>query len=300
MNINLIVVLGPTAVGKTGLAAKLASKYNGEIISADSRQVYRGMDIGTGKDLDDYKLNENLIPYHMIDILDPSEEFNLYEFKKRFAQYFSDIIQRTKIPFLVGGTALYLHSILRNYKLADADFNSPLYKKLMLKSIDELRDILTSKRSDLHNVTDLNEKERLVKAIIVASSNAEQKIELPEIFPLVIGVKLEREEIKKRITERLKNRLNEGMIDEVKNLLERGISFDKLEFFGLEYKFVGRYLKGELNYNDMFQKLNSAIHSFAKRQMTWYRKMEREGIEINWIYGADYNKAQKLIARKLA
>jgi len=294
MKHDLITILGCTATGKTKLAVQLADKFSGEIISADSRQVYRGMNIGTGKDLTEYSFNGKKIPYHLIDIKDPSEEFNLFEFKELFQKAYQLIIENHKKPFLVGGTGLYLSSILQDYNLSKVDFEST---KLNLSPLsdDELREMLKALNPALHNITDLNERDRIIKAIAV--SNAQQLIDVKQkIKSFIIGVNLSRDEIKKRITARLKKRLDEeGMIEEVKSLMDSGISYDKMIFFGLEYKFIAQYLKGELNRNDMFQKLNSAIHSFAKRQMTWFRKMEKEGVIINWIDGPDFIKAKELI-----
>jgi tRNA dimethylallyltransferase len=297
MKYELITILGPTAVGKTGLAAKLAYRFNGEIISADSRQVYKGMDIGTGKDLTDYTVNDVKIPYHLIDILKPTEEFNLFRFKKEFDAAFNNIKKSNHIPFLVGGTGLYLSAILKGYNLVDVDFSGERYDLLMNLREDELIDILQKTSPELHNTTDLKIKKRIVKAILVAEVEKDKsKIISPEaVNSLVIGVSKSRDEIKKSITARLRKRLDEGMIEEVRNLREAGVSKEKLEFFGLEYKFISRYINNELNYNDMFQKLNSAIHSFAKRQMTWFRKMEREGININWINGPDEKAAAEII-----
>ncbi|MBI1938236.1 MAG: tRNA (adenosine(37)-N6)-dimethylallyltransferase MiaA [Ignavibacteriales bacterium] len=296
MKYNLIIILGPTAAGKTRLATLLAHRFNGEIISADSRQVYKGMDIGTGKDLDDYFVEGNVVPYHLIDVIEPAEEFNLYLFNKLFEEAYNKIISKNKIPFLAGGTGLYLHSVIKGYNLETADFESAAYEELNSLSIEELRAKLKSLNPKLHNTTDLLIKERIIKAIIVSEKEKNTiSNEAKKNNPLVIGINLERSEIKKRITERLKLRLQNGMIDEVKKLTEEGTTFEKLDFFGLEYKFIGRYLKGELSYNDMYQKLNSAIHSFAKRQMTWFRKMEREGITIHWINGVDYSSAEKII-----
>ena len=293
MSFNLITILGPTATGKTKLAAQLANKFNGEIISADSRQVYVGMDIGTGKDLSDYCINGKLIPYHLIDIISPKEEFNLFLFKKYFNQAFAEIRNNNKLPFLAGGTGLYLSSILQNYNLKESMNDSSRINELNLKEIDELKKILIELNPKLHNTTDLLDKERIIKAILV--SNASDAIEAVEISSLNIGIMPERSEIKKRITERLKIRLQHGMIEEVERLIKEGVTFEKLSFFGLEYKFIGLYLKGKLNYNDMYQKLNTAIHQFAKRQATWFRKMEREGVKINWMDSPDYDKACKLI-----
>ncbi|MEG8947860.1 tRNA (adenosine(37)-N6)-dimethylallyltransferase MiaA [Rosettibacter firmus] len=294
MSYNLITILGPTAVGKTKLAALLANHFDGEIISADSRQVYKRMNIGTGKDLEDYIINGKKIPYYLIDIVEPTEEFNLFLFNEYFYKAFNDITSRNKIPFLVGGTGLYLHSILKGYKLNKVEFSKEKYEELDKLSIEELRERLIKVNPKLHNTTDLLEKDRIIRAIII--SEAENNFnEHPEIRSLTIGINPGREKIKERITERLKYRLENGMIEEVEKLVAEGITFDKLEFFGLEYKYIGMYLKCELNYNDMFQKLNSAIQQFAKRQMTWFRKMEREGIKIHWLEEADFDAAKKII-----
>ncbi len=298
MKFQFITILGPTATGKTKLAVQLADHFNGEIISADSRQVYRGMNIGTGKDLSDYIINGKQIPYHLIDVIDPAEEFNLFLFQELFQKAFQIITDRNKTPFLVGGTGLYLSSVLQNYNLSKAAFEIE-FEKLNSLSDNELREILKTLTPALHNTTDLNNRDRIIKAIAVSKSQ-QYKSEKQNINSLVIGVNLSRYEIKKRITARLRKRLDEeGMIEEVKLLMDSGISYDKMVFFGLEYKFIAQYLKGELNKNDMFQKLNSAIHAFAKRQMTWFRKMEREGVIINWIEGSDFNKAKQLIENSL-
>lgn len=284
MKEKLIVILGPTAVGKTRFAVKLANEFNGEIISADSRQVYKRMNIGTGKDLDDYKIGDKEIPYHLIDIIEPSEEFDLFHFQKLFQTSFSKIISKNRIPFLVGGTALYIHSILKNYQMLDVEFNSLRRKELEALQIEELKSLVIEKRTNAHNTTDLIEKERIIKSILISEQKKSLiKNDNLEFNNIVIGLKEDREIIKKNITTRLKKRLENGMIEEVEELVKSGISYEKLDFFGLEYKFIGRHIKGELSYNDMFQKLNSSIHKFAKRQMTWYRKMEREGIDIHWI-----------------
>jgi len=295
MEYNLISILGPTATGKTKLAASLAYEFRGEIISADSRQVYKGMDIGTGKDLNDYLIEGTYIPYHLIDIIDPSEEFNLFLFKQFFFESFNSIIERNKIPFLAGGTGLYLSSVIQNYELKKADYNPDRINELNSLGIDSLKNILLKLNPNLHNTTDLLSKERIIKAILIAESDEEVQNEGIKIHSLNIGIMPSREIIKKRITDRLKYRLQNGMIEEVKNLVDIGISYEKLNFFGLEYKFVGLHLKGELNYNDMFQKLNSAIHGFAKRQVTWFKKMENEGVKINWIDEPDIDKAKKII-----
>lgn len=297
MNYNLITILGPTATGKTKLSAKLALRFNGEIISADSRQVYKGMDIGTGKDLSDYFVDNHKIPYHLIDIIDPPAEFNLFLFTSYFKEAFIQIISKNKIPFLTGGTGLYISSIIQNYKLKQADFSVDEIKKFSNLPDDELRSYLLKIKPKHHNLTDLVKRDRLIKAILVAESEEDSLMDHLKINPLVIGVNFERSEIRKRITERLIKRLKEGMIEEVKNLIDSGVTYERLLQFGLEYKFISLFLKDELKYDDMFQKLNSAIHSFAKRQMTWFRKMEREGVKINWIENADYEQAVELILR---
>jgi len=299
MPANLITILGPTATGKTRLASQLAQKYNGEIISADSRQVYIGMDIGTGKDLSDYTVEGEKISHHLIDIIHPHVEFNLFMFKELFTKSFIDITSRNKMPFLVGGTGLYISSIIQNYDLKKADFNAARVDELELLTLDELRNHLIHLNPNVHVKKDLLSKNRMINAIMVAE--AKQRLEdFPEINSLVLGVKTDRDEIKRRITERLSKRLNEGMVDEVKNLLESGITFERLVSFGLEYKFVSLHLKGELSYDEMFQKLNTAIHQFSKRQMTWFRKMEREGVKINWLNGADFKTACTIIDESLS
>ena len=294
MRTNLITILGPTATGKTRLAAKLAQRYKGEIISADSRQVYIGMDIGTGKDYNDYAINNTKINYHLIDIVRPDQEFNLFMFKELFAITFSDIISRNKLPFLVGGTGLYISSIIQNYDLKKADFNSSRINELEKMEIEDLRNLLLKLNSQIHYKRDLFSKERVIKTILVAEAKEGLKY-FPKINSLVLGVNMNRDEIKKRITERLKKRLDEGMVDEVKRLLESGITFERLASFGLEYKFISMHLQGKLNFDEMFKKLNTAIHQFSKRQMTWFRKMEREGVKIEWLNGADFDTACGII-----
>ena len=287
---NLITILGPTATGKTKLAARLAKELNGEIISSDSRQVYKYMNIGTGKDLKDYIVKGQTISYHLIDIAEPTEEYNLYRFTIDFYNAYNKIKEKKKTPFLVGGTGLYVSSIIQNYKLKQADFNSLRRKELEELSEPQLRELLLNLKPNPHNITDQTEKDRIIKAILIEESNSDalpKNIQPPN--SLNIGIKLERDEIRKRITKRLEERLNEGMIKEVKDLLKRGVTFEKLAYFGLEYKYLGLYLEGKLSYNEMFQKLNTAIHRFAKRQMTWFRKMEREGVKINWFEGKDFN-----------
>jgi tRNA dimethylallyltransferase len=292
---KLITILGPTAVGKTKFASNLAKRFNGEIISADSRQVYRKMDIGTGKDYDDYIVDGERIKAHLIDVVSPSEEFSLYSFRKLFAESFHEIIRRKKQPFLVGGTGLYLSSVIENYELNDADFSSPRSKELEKLGIDPLREILQSLNPDQHNTTDFIEKDRIIKAIIVAESSKYSIEDLGNIEHLIFGLYEDREIVRARIRKRLKSRLENGMIEEAERLINSGISHEKLRFFGLEYKFLSMYLNGELNYNDMHQKLGSAIIQFSKRQMTWFRKMEKKGIKIHWLKNREFEYAEAQI-----
>jgi len=300
MKEKLIVILGPTAVGKTRFAVSLANKFNGEIISADSRQVYKRMNIGTGKDLNDYRINNRKIPYHLIDVIEPSEEFDLFHFQKLFRGTLKKIISQKHIPFLVGGTGLYIHSILKNYQLLEAEFNSSRQLELESLSVEELKSLVITIRPDTHNTTDLIEKKRMIKSILISEQkkSVAEKNDL-DLMAFVIGLKDDLETIKANITNRLKKRFENGMIDEVEELISSGITYEKLNFFGLEYKFIGRYIRGDLNYNDMFQKLNSSIHKFAKRQMTWFRKMEREGIDIHWIDKGKENDINPLIEKYL-
>ena len=295
MSRKLVVILGPTAVGKTKFAVQLAYKFNGEIISADSRQVYKSMDIGTGKDLNEYEIDNSQIPYHLIDIIPPTEEYDLFSFQKDFRKAFSKIIESKSNPFLVGGTGLYIHSILKNYNLIDVNFNSERGMYLSELDNERLLEILGETKTNLHNTTDTIDKERIIKSILIAENKGEDNNPNFKFEYLVIGVSESRDVIKKRITERLQNRLKNGMVEEIENLISNGITFEKLNYFGLEYKLIGQYLNGKLNYNDMHQKLNSAIHKFAKRQMTWFRKMEREGVKINWMEFNELKKAELLI-----
>jgi tRNA dimethylallyltransferase len=297
---ELITILGPTATGKTSLATKLASELKGEIISADSRQVYKYMDIGTGKDINKYTVNNISIPYHLINIADPTEEYNIFRFKSDFNDAYKKINAGGKLPILVGGTGLYLSVVLQKYSLQKADFSEKRKIELESKTIEELRDILLKLQSVQHNTTDLINKSRIIKAIQIEESiHSKLNKNSASISSLNIGIKPERNEIKKRITQRLKERIEEGMIEEVENLLKIGVSHDKLKFFGLEYKFISLYLCGELNFNDMYQKLNSAIHQFAKRQMTWFRKMEREGVIFNWFDGKDHKQILNFIKQNI-
>ncbi len=288
---NLLVILGPTASGKTRLGVQLARSFSGEIISADSRQVYRGMDIGTGKDLAEY----GEVPYHLIDVAEPGDEFNVFMFQHRFLAAFADIHGRGRFPILVGGTGMYLDAVLRGYRLVEVPENPELRRTLTPLSLEDLGDRLRTGNPRLHNTTDLLDRDRLIRAIEIAEHEDKHKPELlPEIRPVVFGVRWERTQLRRRITERLKARLDSGLVEEVAQLHAAGTPWEKLEFYGLEYRFVARYLKGELSRNDMFQQLNSAIHDFAKRQETWFRRMERHGIVIHWLDGAKAPLAEAL------
>lgn len=295
MSFDLITVLGPTASGKTNIAAQLAKEFNGEIISADSRQVYRGMDIGTGKDL--FEFQKCNVKYHLIDVAEPFEEYNLFRFRKDFQISLEKITKEKKMPVLVGGTGLYISSIIQSYSLPEIDNTEA--EKLYSLTLPQLKEMLLKLKPKVHNITDLLDKDRLVRAILIEKAREKIKPACPEIKSLTIGVKPERKILKRRITERLKKRLASGMIEEVKELLRNGITIDKLNFFGLEYKYVSQYIDGKLNYNDMFQKLNSAIHDFAKRQMTWFRKMEREGVIINWFPPDSYSDIKVFVNSRL-
>jgi tRNA dimethylallyltransferase len=295
MPVNLITILGPTATGKTRLAAQLAFKFNGEIISADSRQVYKGMDIGSGKDLDDYLVEDKSVKYHMVDILSPAEEFNVYLFKKYFKKALNEITGQNKIPFLAGGTGLYISAVIQDYKIPYAEFSEEKIAELEKLSNEQLAELLIKINPKQHNTTDLVNRSRMIKAILVGSGKIENEEDSPEINPLIIGIKLPRELVRERITERLKARLETGLIKEVEDLIASGVSYKRLFEFGLEYKFIAKFIKGDITYPEMFSSLNTAIHQFSKRQMTWFRKMEREGVIINWIEGPDLEKASELI-----
>ena len=288
---DLLVILGPTASGKTRLGVQLARFLSGEIISADSRQVYRGMDIGTGKDLEEY----GEVPSHLIDVVEPGSEFNVFEFQRRFLEVFADIGGRGRLPILVGGTGMYLEAVLKGYRLVAVPENPSLRTELASLPLAMLAERLQQATTRLHNTTDLLHRDRLVRAIEIAEYEESRAPEpLPEIRSLIFGVRWERETLRRRITARLKERLAGGLIEEVARLHASGISWETLEFYGLEYRFVAQYLKGELNKNDMFQKLNSAIHDFAKRQDTWFRRMERGGTLIHWLDGAGGPLAEAL------
>ena len=285
MSFNLLVILGPTASGKTTLAVQLAQRLNGEIISADSRQVFRGMDLGTGKDLQEY----GDVPYHLIDVADPGDEFSVFNFQQLFTQAFEDICRRQRLPILAGGSGLYLQAALQGYRFVEVPENPQLRALLESLTDEQLQERLLESRVTLHNTTDLTDRQRLIRAIEITEGEKEQPdrtVHLPEIDPFVIGIRWDRQVLRQRITRRLRQRLDEGMVEEIESLLTRGIAPEVLDFYGLEYRFLSQYVCGELGRNDMFQKLNSAIHQFAKRQDTWFRRMERQGIRIHWVEGA--------------
>ncbi len=284
-NYNLITILGPTASGKTAVAAHLAKEIHGEIISADSRQVYRSMNLGTGKDYEDYLIDGCVIQYHLIDILEPGYKYNVFEFQQDFSEAYNDILSRDKIAILCGGSGMYIEAILRNYKLLRVPLNQELRQKLELSSMAELSELLMTFKT-LHNHTDTITRKRLVRAIEIAFYQKEHNDQvdcLPPIKPLVIGVKYDRDFRRKRISERLEARLNSGMIEEVEGIMKTGVKPEDLIYYGLEYKFITKFLIGEISREEMHKGLEIAIHQFAKRQMTWFRKMERDGFNINWL-----------------
>lgn len=285
MKDKLITILGPTASGKTTFAASLAYKLDGEIISADSRQIYRQMDIGTGKDLSDYFIEGKSIPYHLIDIREAGEKYTLFEYQHDFHNAYNDIISRKKTPILCGGTGLYIESVLKGYNLPDVPADMELRESLLNKTLEDLSEILRSYRP-LHNITDTDTKKRAIRAIEIEEFRSRQdptERDYPPIESCVLGINIDRELRRKKISERLKARFDEGMVDEVKSILENGVVPDDLIYYGLEYKFITLYVIGKISYNEMYNGLEVAIHQFAKRQMTWFRGMERRGIKINWI-----------------
>ncbi len=294
MNYNLITILGPTAVGKTKLAVQLAYHFNGEIISADSRQVYKHLDIGTGKDLEDYVINKTTIPGYLIDVTELPDEFNLFDFYKNFFKYYHIIKSKNKTPLLVGGTGLYLSSVIQNYDLKEVGDEKELLNDLKNKNNDELKSLLLRLNPHPHNITDFESRQRMIKAILVAKAQkpVENKV---EIKSLNIGINPGREIIKKRIKERLERRLQTGMIQEVEMLIKKNIMPERLIRLGLEYRYITEYIIGKISFEQMNNDLYIAICAFAKRQMTWFRKMEREGVKIFWLEEADFEKAKDII-----
>ncbi|MDP4282511.1 MAG: tRNA (adenosine(37)-N6)-dimethylallyltransferase MiaA [Bacteroidota bacterium] len=294
----MITLLGPTASGKTRLAAVVADKVDGEIISADSRQVYRGMDIGTGKDLGDYLVSGKKIPVHLVDIADPREEYNIYLYQKDFRKAYMDITGRGKMPVLCGGSGMYLESVLKGYNLPETIHDEGWQKSLSAKSDKELAEELM-KLKKLHGTSDIENRSRIIKALEIEFSRNANSVRqsFSPIPSTIFGLKLERELQKKKITERLRERLRQGMVDEVSRLIKEGIPLQRLKSFGLEYRYVTEYLSGEKTYNEMFDALNIAIHQFSKRQMTWFRRMERNGTVIHWLDASDSlsRNAEKII-----
>ena len=282
---DLIAILGPTASGKTPFAAALANVLATEIISADSRQIYRGMDLGTGKDLVDYTVNGKPIPYHLIDIADPGYKYNVFEYQRDFLTAYETIKQKGKLPVLCGGTGLYLESVLKGYKLLPVPENPELRARLADKSLEELTGILQQYKT-LHNTTDVDTAKRAIRAIEIEEYYAHTPVDertFPQLNSLIIGVAIDRELRREKISRRLRQRLDEGMVDEVRRLIEQGIQPDDLIYYGLEYKYLTLYVIGKLTYEEMYQELEIAIHQFAKRQMTWFRGMERRGFTIHWM-----------------
>lgn len=290
---RMITILGPTASGKTALAARLAADLDTEIISADSRQVYRGMDIGTGKDLDDYTVGGRHVPYHLIDIVEPGTKYNVFEYQKDFLKAYEDITARGLTPIFCGGTGLYLEAILKGYRLLPVPEDKVLRAELEQKSLAELTEMLRKLKAEngsvMHNTTDVDTVKRAARAIEIELYYKHAPVEerpFPRIDYIIIGVSVDREERRRRITRRLRQRLAGGMIDEVRSLLNRGIPAEDLIYYGLEYKYVTEYVVGKLSYDEMERSLEIAIHQFAKRQMTWFRGMERRGFTINWLDAA--------------
>ena len=285
MKYDLITILGPTASGKTPLAAALAARMNTEIISGDSRQVYREMDLGTGKDLADYVVDGKNIPYHLIDIAEPGYKYNVFEFQRDFLKAYEDMTFRNKLPILCGGTGMYIESVLKGYRLIPVPENKDLREELAGKSLDELTTMLAGYKK-LHNSTDVDTVKRAIRAIEIEEYYLHEKVDarpFPKLESLIIGVHIDREHRREKISRRLRQRLDEGMVDEVRKLLDRGIPAENLVYYGLEYKYLTLYVTGQLTYEEMVSQLEIAIHQFAKRQMTWFRGMERRGFDIHWI-----------------
>lgn len=298
MTFNLIVILGPTASGKTQLAARLARDRGSEIISADSRQVYRGMDIGTGKDLRQYVIDGSAVSCHLIDIVDPEYEFSVFDYQVNFLRVFTNISSRGVVPIMVGGTGLYVEAAINGYRFMEVPENPSLRRELEDKGMEELRNRLIELKPTVHNTTDLLDRKRLMRAIEIMEFTRVHNCHeshFPSIVPLAVGIRWERSVLRQRITDRLNARLEAGMIEEVQSLYQSGIGWDKLDFFGLEYRYIGLYLRGEMTYWEMFQKLNTRIHQFAKKQETWLRRMEKRGTTIHWIKKDDYYEAAEII-----
>jgi tRNA dimethylallyltransferase len=323
----MVVILGPTASGKTRLAVRLAKDQGGEIISADSRQVYRGMDLGTGKDILDYTLEGVAIPFHLVDIVEPMEEFHLFAYQRLFNGCFKDITARGALPVLVGGSGMYLEAVIRSYDLREVPENKELRRELDNLDMGALAGRLQAVQPELHNKTDLLDRERLVRAIEIAEGTMVKRVQpgegMPDdnllafgpyppisepgppgppasgLWPLVVGVHWERAILRQRITDRLHARLQSGMVEEVAALHQRGVSWERLYHFGLEYRYISLYLQDRMGFDDMAKTLNTRIHQFAKRQDTWFRRMERLGVVVHWIPGDDYDALRSLVENRL-
>ena len=302
---DLITVLGPTASGKTRFAVQLADRLGAEIISGDSRQVYRRMDLGTGKDLDDYRIGDRSVPYHLIDIVEPGTKYNVFEYQRDFLEAYNDIHRRGRKAVLCGGTGLYIESVLRSYRLSPVPQNPELRERLADKSLEELTALLATYKS-LHNTTDVDTAQRAIRAIEIEEYYRQTPLDrrpFPKIESLTLGVDVSREVRRERISQRLRKRLDEGMCGEVERLLAEGIKPEDLIYYGLEYKYVTLYVTGQITFDEMAQQLEIAIHQFAKRQMTWFRGMERRGTPILWIrLGEDFDETLRLnpgLAEKL-
>ncbi len=282
---NLLSVIGPTASGKTALAVKLALAFQGEIISADSRQVYRGMDIGTGKDLAEYGVGAEKVPVHLIDIVDAGYKYNVFEYQQDFVRVWDDCCMRGVLPILCGGSGLYVEAVLKGYRLLAVPVNEDLRNSLAGLSLAELAERLATYKK-LHNTTEIDTTKRAIRAIEIEEyycTHPYEEQDFPHIKPLIVGVEVDRDTRRAKITRRLHERLEQGMIDEVQTILDRGVDPEDLIYYGLEYKYLTLYLLGKLSYEEMVEQLNVAIHQFAKRQMTWFRKMERDGFDIHWL-----------------
>lgn len=292
---DLIAILGPTASGKTQFAAALASRLDTEIISADSRQIYKEMNLGTGKDLADYTVNGKQIPYHLIDIAEPGYKYNVFEYQRDFLKAYETVRLKGKLPIMCGGTGMYLESVLKGYRLLPVPENSELRARLNGKSLDELTEILKQYKT-LHNTTDVDTAKRAIRAIEIEEYYAHTPVDeraFPQLNSLIVGIDIDRELRREKITRRLQQRLEEGMVEEVRDLIKKGIKPEDLIYYGLEYKYLTLYVIGELTYEQMFHDLEIAIHQFAKRQMTWFRGMERRGFTIHWM-NAQWSMEEKI------
>ena len=297
---NLLAICGPTASSKTSLAVDIASKYNGEIISCDSRQVFIGMDIGAGKDIDEYKKNPIPVKYHLIDIVDPMEDYNLYRFMEDFQNAFNLVLGNDKLPILTGGSGLYLEAVLKNYNLYPAPENNELRSRLNNKTKDQLIDMLKSESMEIYQKTDTSSSRRIIRGIEIAryindNQPGYKENDRIEIVPLIIGIMLPRDILIKKIDSRLDERMKKGMIDEVKELIAKGVTIERLIKFGLEYKYCAMHLSNQISYTDMVEKLKVEIHKYSKRQMTWLRGMEKRGLKINWIKDNKLIHAEEII-----